>query len=113
VLPRVAQALLDGLSSGSQSRGTRHWRLERRGSFEGEERWRLEQEAHDTMDALLPTLRYVALLVAHTSGAPGRLRIDCDLLTRDSEAYDPIVQMGEATVACDGERRITDLKVRT
>ena len=111
VLPGVARALLDGLSR-EQPGGRRHWKLERRGSFEGEERWRLEQEAHDTMDALLPTLRYVALAIAHTSAAPGRLRIDCDRPNPDSEAYNPILQMGEAVVAWDETRRITDMRVQ-
>ena len=111
VFPGVARALLDGLSRERPS-GRRHWKLERRGSFEGEERWRLEQEAHDTIDALLPTLRYVALAIAHTSGAPGRLRIDCDRLNPDSEAYNPILQMGEAVLAWDEARRITGVRVQ-
>jgi|GEM_PF-4935488 len=111
VVPRVARAVLDGLSRES-SRG-RRWKLERRGSFDGEERWRLEQEEHDTMDALLPTLRYVALAVAHTSGAPGRLRIDCDRPNPDSEAYNPVVQLGEAIITWDEGRRITGVKMQT
>ena len=110
VLPRVAQTVLDGLSRES-SQG-RRCKLERRGSFDGEERWRLEQEEHDTMDALLPTLRYVALVVAHTSGAPGRLRIDCDRPNPDSEAYNPILQMGEAIITWGEDRRISGVKVQ-
>jgi tetratricopeptide (TPR) repeat protein len=111
VLPQVASEVLDGLSRGNP-RSRKHWKLERRGSFDGEERWRLEQEAHDTMDALRPTLRYIALAVAHTSAAPGRLRIDCDCLTRDSEAYLPIEQLGEAVITWDEARRITDARVQ-
>ena len=110
VLPRVARAVLDGLSRPGS--GRRRWRLERRGSFDGEERWRLEQEAHETMDALLPTLRYLAQAIVHTSGAPGRLRIDCDRPNDDSEAYNPIIQMGEAIITWDAERRITAVKVQ-
>jgi hypothetical protein len=111
VLPQVASELLAGLTRG-EPRSRRHWKLERRGSFDGEERWRLEQEAFDTMDELLPTLRYIALAVAHTASAPGRLRIDCDCLTRDSEAYLPVEQIGEAIVEWDEERRITEVRVQ-
>jgi len=110
VLPRVARRLLDGLTR-APDRG-KHWKLERRGSFDGEERWRLEQERHGTMDELLPTLRYVALVVAHTSAAPGRLRIDCDRPNPDSEAYLPIEQMGEAVITWDEDRRITGSRVQ-
>ncbi|MFL5539473.1 MAG: hypothetical protein ACJ8J0_10800 [Longimicrobiaceae bacterium] len=111
VFPRVAREVLDGLTrDGVRSR--KHWKLVRRGSFEGEERWRLEQEKHDTMDELLPTLRYIALAVAHTSAAPGRLRIDCDRPNDDGEAYLPIVQMGEAIVTWDESRRIGDVKAQ-
>lgn len=109
VLPRVAQRLLDGLVRSSGKR----WKLERRGSFDGEERWRLEQERHSTMEELLPTLRYIALVVAHTSAAPGRLRIDCDRPNDDSEAYLPIMQMGEAIISWDDQRRITDVRLHT
>jgi tetratricopeptide (TPR) repeat protein len=111
VLPQVASELLAGLARG-EPRSRRHWKLERRGSFDGEERWRLEQEAFDTMDELLPTLRYIALAVAHTASAPGRLRIDCDCLTRDSEAYLPVEQIGEAIFDWDEERRIADVRVQ-
>ena len=111
VLPQVASEVLDGLSRGNP-RSRKHWKLERRDSFDGEERWRLEQEAHDTMDALLPALRYIALAVAHTSAAPGRLRIDCDCLTRDGEAYLPIEQMGEAIISWHEGRRVTGVRVQ-
>ena len=109
--PHVAREVLNGLTrEGLRSR--KHWKLVRRGSFEGEERWRLEQEKHDTMDGLLPALRYIALAVAHISAAPGRLRIDCDRPNDDSEAYLSIVQMGEAIVTWDSDRRITAVKVQ-
>lgn len=111
VMPQVAREVLDGLSRGNPG-SRKHWKLERRGSFDGEERWRLEQETFDTMDALLPTLRYIAAAVAHTSAAPGRLRIDCDCLTRDSEAYLPVEQLGEAVISWDEARRITDARVQ-
>lgn len=111
VFPLVAREVLDGLSrEGLRSR--KHWKLVRRGSFEGEERWRLEQERHSTMDELLPTLRYIALAVAHTSAAPGRFRIDCDRPNDDSEAYLSIVQMGEAIITWDAGHRIIDMKVQ-
>ncbi|MFL5382680.1 MAG: hypothetical protein ACJ8GN_09230 [Longimicrobiaceae bacterium] len=110
VLPRVARRLLDGLTR-APDRG-KPWKLERRGSFDGEERWRLEQERHGTMRELLPALRYLALLIAHTSGAPGRLRIDCDRPNPDSEAYLPIEQVGEAIITWDEACRITDVKVK-
>jgi hypothetical protein len=111
VLPRVAREVLDGLSRGTPRAG-KHWKLERRGGFEGEERWRLEQEAHSTMDELLPTLRYVAVAIAHTAGAPGRVRIDCDRPNDDSEAYLDVVQMGEAVIAWDEARRIASVRVQ-
>ena len=111
VFPRVAREVLDGLTrDGVRSR--KHWKLVRRGSFEGEERWRLEQERHSTMEELLPTLRYIALAVAHASAAPGRLRIDCDRPNDDSEAYLSIVQMGEAIITWDDQRRIIDMRVK-
>ncbi|HKP74556.1 MAG TPA: hypothetical protein VJT67_03390 [Longimicrobiaceae bacterium] len=106
VLPRIARAALDGLSV-----ATKRWTLERRGSFDGEERWRLEQDRHWPMAELEPTLRYLALLIAHTSAAPGRLRIDCDRPNDDSEAYNPVIQMGEAIITWDESRRITDVRV--
>src|SRR6185295_18377743 len=111
VFPRVAREVLDGLTR-EGLRSKKHWKLVRRGSFDGEERWRLEQEKHDTMDELLPTLRYIALAIAHTAAAPGRLRIDCDRPNDDSEAYLSIVQMGEAIITWDDQRRITDVKVQ-
>jgi len=111
VLPQVASEVLGGLSRGNP-RSRKHWKLERRGSFDGEVRWRLEQEAFDTMAGLVPTLRYIALAVAHSSPAPGRLRIDCDCLTRDSEAYLPIEQLGEAVITWDETRRITNVRVQ-
>ncbi|HET7231301.1 MAG TPA: hypothetical protein VFJ16_14930 [Longimicrobium sp.] len=112
VLPQVARDVLDALSSHDRKRLGEHWKLERRGSFDGEERFRLEQERHDSLNDLFPTLRYLALAVAHTTGAPGRLRIDCDRLNPDSEAYNPIVQMGEAIVTWDAGRRITDARLQ-
>lgn len=111
VFPQVAREVLDGLTH-SGPRSKKHWKLERRGSFDGEERWRLEQARHSTMDELLPTLRYIALVVAHTSAAPGHLRIDCDRPNDDSEAYLQIVQMGEAIITWDDQRRITDVRVK-
>ena len=108
VLPRVAREVLDGLS-----RGDGHWTLERRGAFDGEERSRLQQDRHDTMEALLPTLRFLAAAVAQVADAPGRLRIDCDRPNDDSEAYMEVLQMGEAVFAWDAERRVTDERVQT
>ena len=109
VLPRVAHEVLDGLSRAPMSK--RHWKLERRGSLDGEERWRIEQEVHWTFAELLPTLRYVASTVAHTTGAPGRLRIDCDRLERDGEDDDRLLQMGEAVFTWDETRQITGVRV--
>jgi hypothetical protein len=106
-LPRVARQVLDQLSV-----PTKHWKLERRGSLDGEERWRLEQDKHWTMAKLAPTLHYVALVIVHTSAAPGRLRIDCDRIDDDSEAYLPLQQMGEAVITWDEARRITDVRVQ-
>jgi hypothetical protein len=94
VLPRVAREVLDGLA-----REDGCWRLERRGSLDGEESWRLVQARHDTMEALLPTLRFLAAAVAQVADAPGRLRVDCDRPNDDSEAYMEVLQMGEATFA--------------
>ncbi|HEX8831680.1 MAG TPA: hypothetical protein VF705_10960 [Longimicrobium sp.] len=112
VLPQVARDLLAGFLSHDRKRLEQHWKMERRGSFSGEERFRLEQERHDSLSDLLPALRYIALAVAHTTGAPGRLRIDCDRLNPDSEAYNPIVQMGEAIVTWNAERRITEVRLQ-
>jgi hypothetical protein len=52
------------------------------------------------------------VLIAHTSSAPGRLRIDCDRLNDDSEAYNPIIQMGEAVLTWDESRRIAGVRVQ-
>lgn len=109
VMPQVAREVLDGLTRGS---GRRDWKLERRGSFDGEERWRLMQAKHDEMEALLPALRYLALAIAHTAAAPGRLRVDCDCPNDDSEAYMEILQMGEAIIAWDESRRITEVRLQ-
>jgi len=102
VLPRAARQLLDQLSV-----PTNHWKLERRGNFDGEERWRLEQDKYSSMQELAWTLGYVAGVIAHTSAAPGRLRIDCDRPNDDSEAYLPIIQMGEIVFSWDETRRLT------
>jgi hypothetical protein len=105
VLPLVAVEVRDALL-----RGTTGWTLQRRGCFAGEERWRLEQARHDSMDALLPTLRYLALVIAHTSPVPGRLRIDCDWQNDDSEAYLALSQLGEALFSWDEARRVSALR---
>lgn len=109
VLTQVAREVLDGLSRPTKSR--RHWKLERRGSLDGEERWRIEQEVHWTFAELLPTLRFVASAVAHTTGAPGRLRIDCDRLERGGEDEDRLLQMGEAIFTWDETRQITGVRI--
>jgi hypothetical protein len=107
VLPRVAREVLDGLT-----RGEKGWTLERRGAFDGEERWRLMQDRHDPMEALLPTLRFLATAVAQVADAPGRLRVDCDRPNDDREAYMETLQMGEAVFGWDAHRRITDERVQ-
>ncbi|HET7460252.1 MAG TPA: hypothetical protein VFJ82_03355 [Longimicrobium sp.] len=112
VLPGVARDVLDGLMSTDRKLLDQRWALERRGTFDGEERWRLLQERHWEMEHLVPTLRYIALAVAHTSGAPGRLRIDCDRYDPDPDSYLEIRQLGEAIVSWDEARRITQLRVR-
>ena len=112
VLPRMAREVLDGLADGHPGFLDFRWKLERRGSLDGEERWRLEQEKIDGMEQLLPTLRYIALLVAHTTGAPGRVRIDCDLYDNDTDSYQEIHALGEAIISWDGDRRITDVRVQ-
>ncbi|HEU4560644.1 MAG TPA: hypothetical protein VFS20_22520 [Longimicrobium sp.] len=109
VLPQVAREVLDGLSRGPGLL-EHHWKLQRRGAFDGEERWKLEQEAHETMSDLLPTLRYIALAVAHTAGAPGRVRIDIDRMERDSET-NLMGQMGEAIFTLDDACRIIDVRI--
>lgn len=110
VMPQVAQEVLDTLVSPRKTR--RHWKMERRGTLDGEERWRMEQETHWTFAELMPTLRYIALAVAHTTAAPGRLRIDCDRLERGGDEDDRMLQMGEAIVTWDGDRRITNIRVQ-
>jgi hypothetical protein len=110
VMPHVAQEVLDALVSPRKTR--RHWKMERRGTLDGEERWRMEQETHWTFGELMPTLRYIALAVAHTCGAPGRLRIDCDRLERGGDEDDRMVQMGEAIATWDGDRGITSVRVQ-
>lgn len=107
LLPRGAPRVLAALSV-----ATKHWKLERRGSLDGEERWRLEQDRHWPMAELVPTLRYVALVIAHASAAPGCARIDCDRPNPDSEAYLPVEQIGEAVITWDESRRITDVRVQ-
>jgi hypothetical protein len=109
VLPQTMREVLDGLSRPQKSK--RHWKLERRGSFNGEERWRIEQEVHWTFAELLPILRYVASAVAHTADAPGRLRIDCDRLERGGESDDRLLQMGEVIFTWDATRQITGVRV--
>jgi hypothetical protein len=111
VLPLVAREVLAGLASADGS-GKRAWKLERRGAFDGEERWKLLQERFDELPELVPTLRFVAQAIAHTAGAPGRVRFDCDRPERDSEAYLDIVQMGEVVISWDESRHITDINVR-
>lgn len=112
VLPLAAREVLAAMMDGRRSFGDRHWKLERRGTADGEERWRLEQESAWTMDELLPRLRFIALVIAHTAGAPGRVRIDCDRFETDSEAPSEIVQVGEAIVSWDEQRRITQVRVQ-
>jgi len=112
VFPLVAHPVLDGLTGGRRGFLDHRWKLERRGSFDGEERWRLEQELYGEMNDLLPALRYIALAVAHTSGAPGRLRIDCDRQERDTDSYLDIAQMGEVIITWDESRRITSVRVQ-
>jgi hypothetical protein len=103
VVPTVAPEIVKALI---HDRGARaKWRLQRRGCFDGEERWRLEQAGQDTLDALLPTLRYLALLIAQISAAPGRLRLECDWQNDDDEAYLPITQLGEVLFAWDESRQ--------
>lgn len=112
VLPRAAREVLGRLEHGPDGFLDHRWMLERRGSFDGEERWRLEQEEIDEMERLAPTLRYVALLVAHTSAAPGRVRIDCDLYDRDTDSYQEIRQLGEAIMSWDENRRISGVQMQ-
>lgn len=112
VLPRIAGEVLDGLASADRTLLDQRWKLKRRGSFDGEERWHLLQERYDAMEHLLPTLRYIALAVAHTSGAPGRVRIDCDVYDPDPDSYLEIRQLGEAVLAWNEERRLTDVRVQ-
>ncbi|HEX6751875.1 MAG TPA: hypothetical protein VF092_31560 [Longimicrobium sp.] len=111
VLPLVAKDLLAAMTGGRKGFLEHHWKLERRGSFDGEERWKVEQEEQPTMRDLLPTLRLIALAVAHTAAAPGRVRIDCDLYVNDSDLYNPVSQMGEAIIAWDAERGLTDVAI--
>lgn len=112
VLPRVARAVLDGLASADRTLLDQRWKLERRGSFEGEERWHLLQERYDQMEHLLPTLRYIALAVAHSGGAPGRVRIDCDVYDPDPDSYLEIRQLGEVVISWDESRHITNVRVQ-
>jgi hypothetical protein len=105
VLPLIAIEVRDALL-----RASKGWTLQRRGCFDGEERWRLEQARHDSMEDLQPTLRFVALVIAHTSPAPGRLRIDCDWQNDDSEAYLALSQLGEALFTWDEARRVSGPK---
>ena len=112
VLPLAARDVLEAMMHGRRSLGDSHWKLERRGTRDGEERWKLEQKAGWTMEELLPKLRFVGLLIAHTAGAPGRVRIDCDRLDTDSERSSDIVQVGEAVISWDEHRRITQVRVQ-
>lgn len=112
VFPRVAGQVLDGLTGDRRGFLDHFSKLERRGSADGEERWRLEQDRYGEMKELLPTLRYIALAVAHTAGAPGRLRIDCDRKERDSDTYLDIAQLGEVIIAWDENRAITSVRVQ-
>jgi hypothetical protein len=111
VLPLVAREVLARLAS-ADGTGKRGWKLERRGAFDGEERWKLLQERFDELPKLVPTLRFVAQAIAHTADAPGRVRFDCDRPERDTEAYLDVVQMGEVVISWDESRRITDVMVR-
>jgi hypothetical protein len=112
VLPLAARDVLEAMMHGRRTFGDSHWKLERRGALDGDERWKLEQKAGWTMEELLPKLRFVALLIAHTAEAPGRVRIDCDRLDTDSERSSDIVQVGEAIVSWDEHRRITQVRVQ-
>ena len=111
VLPLVAHDVLAAMTGDRRGFLEHHWKLERRGSFDGEERWKMEQEEQPTMRDLLPTLRLIASAVAHTAAAPGRVRIDCDLFVNDSDLYNPVSQMGEAIIAWDAERRLADITI--
>jgi hypothetical protein len=106
VLPLVARDLLRVMSGTGAKKP--HWKLERRGSFGGEERWKVEQESAWTMDELMPTLRFLAQVIAHTAAAPGHVRFDCDRLDRGGDSSDEIVQMGEAIIRWDEQRRLDD-----
>jgi hypothetical protein len=111
VLPLAARDVLRAMMHGRRSFGDRRWKLERRGALDGEERWRLEQESGWTMEELLPTLRFVALVIAHTADAPGRVRIDCDRFDAGSDGPTEIIQVGEAIISWDDQRRITQVCV--
>ena len=102
VMPRIAPEVVEALVKGDGRRP--RWKLERRGAFDGEERWRLEQDSIDEMAELLPFLRYLAAAVAQTAAAPGRLRIDCDYLDR-TETGDELRQVGEAIFRWGEDRR--------
>lgn len=109
VLPLAARDVLEAMMHGRRSFGDHHWKLERRGTLDGEERWKLEQESGWTMEELVPKLRFVGLVIAHTAGAPGRVRIDCDRLDRSGDGPSEIVQVGEAIISWDEQRRITQV----
>jgi hypothetical protein len=112
VLPLVASDVLAAMTSGRRGFMDHHWKLERRGALDGEERWKVEQEAAWEMKELLPKLRFLAQVIAHTAGAPGRVRFDCDRLDRGSDTSDEIVQMGEAVFSWDESRGITGVTVQ-
>jgi len=109
VLPLVARDVLAAMADGVSRR---EWKLERRGAFDGEERWKLLQDAEDELPRLVPKLRFIAQAIAYTTEAPGRVRFDCDRRERDSDAYLDVAQMGEVVISWDESRCITAVDVR-